>query len=749
MIPEGLPPQFLNWKIVKKYDERSETWKDTKVPVNAAGEAVDAHDPAHWMSAEQARSASDNLAFVLTEDDPWFFLDMDKCYDITQGKWSSEASAIFQSFAGAWGEVSQSGQGLHVMGHADADRLRDRKRQWAGWLEFYTEKRFIAFGHTGWSRVGGQAVDRDWTDHLLKVVPKREDLGPLPDGIDPSFTGPEDDDQLLTMARRSQNMDNKFGAGVTFDDLWTANEDTLSVRYPDASKPYDASGADQALANHLAFWTGRDMPRMDRLFRQSALMRDKWDVVHRHDGATYGRMTIENAARICKRVFDRPKPEPKRVTSTGVAARHEVFLSVDEMKEHFAGCTYVRDIHRILIPDGSLLKPDQFSATYGGHLFTMFPDGTKPSKNAFEAFTQNACHRFPMAVSTIFRPLEKFGTMVGNRVNVYLKPEVEMVAGDVTRFTEFLAKMLPDENDRSIIINYMAAVVQYPGVKFQWGPVLQGAPGNGKTLAATCLAYCVGDKYSYTPRSKQLGNQFNSWLENRLFITVEEFHMNNRRDVLDELKPLVTNLRVEAEGKGVDGAMIDNLSNWWFCTNHKDAVLKSKNDRRYAIFHTAQQTYDDIVRDGMGGQYFPRLYDWLREGGYAAVAHWLMHYPIRPELNPAGDCHRAPETTSTAAAVAISLGPIEQDITEAVESERPGFRGGWISRRELDELLRQRGSRGITKSKVDLILTDMGYSHWGRAPIPVMPHMERPALWYKGDVSTVEYEDCKKAMGWH
>jgi hypothetical protein len=34
---------------------------------------------------------------------------------------------------------------------------------------------------------------------------------------------------------------------------------------------------------------------MDRLFRQSGLMREKWDEVHFADGATYGERTIERA----------------------------------------------------------------------------------------------------------------------------------------------------------------------------------------------------------------------------------------------------------------------------------------------------------------------------------------------------------------------------------------------------------------------------------------------------------------------
>ena len=44
------------------------------------------------------------------------------------------------------------------------------------------------------------------------------------------------------------------------------------------SSGYDSpSEADLALCNHLAWWTGGDPARIDSMFRQSGLMREKWE----------------------------------------------------------------------------------------------------------------------------------------------------------------------------------------------------------------------------------------------------------------------------------------------------------------------------------------------------------------------------------------------------------------------------------------------------------------------------------------
>lgn len=69
------------------------------------------------------------------------------------------------------------------------------------------------------------------------------------------------------------------------------------------------SEADQALCNILAFWTGRDAGRIDRLFRESGLMRDKWD--RKQSGTTYGAITIAKAVRDCKTVYD-PRGDPAK-----------------------------------------------------------------------------------------------------------------------------------------------------------------------------------------------------------------------------------------------------------------------------------------------------------------------------------------------------------------------------------------------------------------------------------------------------
>src|SRR5690606_38441307 len=101
----------------------------------------------------------------------------------------------------------------------------------------------------------------------------------------------------------------------------------------------------------------------------------------------------------------------------------------------------------------------------------------------------------------------------------------------------------------------------YPGVKFQWMPLIQGVEGNGKSLLLNIVAHAVGHRYSHFPNASELGNsgqKFNAWIQNRLFIGVQEIYVSDRREVSDALKPLITDSKIEIQGKGMDQVTGDN-----------------------------------------------------------------------------------------------------------------------------------------------------------------------------------------------
>lgn len=96
-----------------------------------------------------------------------------------------------------------------------------------------------------------------------------------------------DDEELLSRARGASN-------GAKFERLWNGRIGGYESQ----------SEADMALCCLLAFWTGGDERWMDQLFRQSGLLREKWDDVHYADGSTYGEKTIERAVETTSEFYE-------------------------------------------------------------------------------------------------------------------------------------------------------------------------------------------------------------------------------------------------------------------------------------------------------------------------------------------------------------------------------------------------------------------------------------------------------------
>lgn len=325
-LPAPLAPlanirQWVTYRLMP-----NDKGKTDKLPCNwQTGEISSAHEPGNWTTYDQAMSMAmladrghgSGAGFVLSPGDNFWFVDIDNCLT-AERKWSSLALELCSRLAGAAIEVSQSGKGLHIIGTGAVPHHRCKNIPLG--LELYTERRFIAI--TGTSARGD--VSADLSGPMASVVgeyftPKADSgSGPLEDWTSEpceGWIGSVDDDALIRRARKATGKASVAAAlrpgsaeSVTFDDLWTGNVEALARQWPaDASSnnPYDASSADMSLAMRLAFWTGRDCERIERLMRMSGIMRDKYE---RRD---YIERTIMLAAGgvtdVCK---DKPRDAP-------------------------------------------------------------------------------------------------------------------------------------------------------------------------------------------------------------------------------------------------------------------------------------------------------------------------------------------------------------------------------------------------------------------------------------------------------
>lgn len=736
--------QFIVWQLVPSVP------KPDKVPLDwRTRRAANAHDPEIWLSADEAIHIAHQfgngygVGFVFTDDDPLWFLDIDNA--LHDGQWSPVAQQLVAAFPGAAIEVSTSGNGLHIFGSGPVPEHGCKNKAFG--LELYHTERFVAL--TGYHAQGDAATQHpaalQWlVDSYFRRGAPGVELDDVTDTPVPEWNGPTDDAELIRRACLSSSARSLFGATASFADLWTANVQVLGKVYPsDKGDAYNRSGAEMALMQHLAFWTGKHGTRMIGLMRQSALQREKWDK-HR----TYLKTTCLAALGRQVDVLRDKLPEPVSIPGAmpgapQQGAQREVqgstFLSPTQQIELFKGCVYVGDAHAILVPGGDLQDQGRFNVTYGGYTFAMDARNERTVRKAWEAFTESQALRPPRAETTCFKPGLAPGALVYSSgraaVNAWWPIEIERVAGNAKPFLDHVAKLLPDERDRQILMAYLAACVQHKGTKFQWAPLLQGVEGNGKSFLSFAVMHAVGIRYSHMPRPMDISNRFNPWLRNKLVIAIEDVYVQNEQtEIFEILKPMITGAWQPVEPKGVDQILAEIVCNFIFNSNHKDAIRKTPNDRRIAPLFCAQQQKVDLIRDGMTRDYFQSLHHWYNHGGRAVVNELLHTYPIPDEFNPAHG-GIAPVTSSTAEALNSSLGTIEQLILEAIQQGQIGFAGDWVSSVYLDRLLEAR-RKNIPLNKRRPMMLSLGYD-WhpalqaGRVSNAVLPDGAKPILYVR------------------
>jgi primase-polymerase (primpol)-like protein len=273
--------QWVCWRA----EERD--GKPTKIPINPhTGLYASTTDSRTWADFEHARDHAaaneDGIGFVFTRDDPLVGVDLDDCRDPASGRPDPTAKDIIRTLD-SYTEVSPSEMGYHVLIEGSLPEGRNRR----GAVEFYDRARF--FTVTGLHVEGTPATIEDQSEALAAVHRKHvaDDADEVEKSLSSGDSGALSDSKLLDHARNAKN-------GEKFNRLWQGN----TTGYASQSE------ADMALCCLLAFWTGGDTTRMDRLFRGSGLMRSKWTEQHYADGSTYGEVTIQRAVDITTEFYD-------------------------------------------------------------------------------------------------------------------------------------------------------------------------------------------------------------------------------------------------------------------------------------------------------------------------------------------------------------------------------------------------------------------------------------------------------------
>lgn len=233
--------QFVCWR----YEDKDSS-KPTKVPYCPhTGKLASVTNPETWSGFDDAKAAYEiggynGIGFVLTDDDPFTFIDLD--YTESADELSRQMN-VFEKFD-SYSERSPSGRGLHIIINGKIASGRRRSN-----IEVYSSQRYMTL--TGDIFLNKPIVDRQ---SLLSLL--WEEMGKGGKFVDVETNAEEKytDQQIIEFASNASN-------GIKFVDLYKGN---WLEYYPSQSE------ADFALVDIIAFYT-QNRKQIIRIFHSSAL----------------------------------------------------------------------------------------------------------------------------------------------------------------------------------------------------------------------------------------------------------------------------------------------------------------------------------------------------------------------------------------------------------------------------------------------------------------------------------------------
>lgn len=709
--PESIPlslksiPRWVVWRLeqsIKK--DGKEVWK--KVPHQVNGRLAQVTNPKHWSTYEEAFDAYliegyEGIGIAFDGSDGIQGIDLDDC--IVDGTVNDLAQELLDRVDG-YAETSPSGTGIKLFTKSNL-AINGKK----GDVEVYKEGRyFTVTGHqlNGHDDLPGSIQDIGWfvQQHFgsNEVLSLESYKPPLNDwGLE------RVEIELLPYVGDIDQYDLWLQLGMALHHQGRGSEEWMELW-------------DQA---------SRQTGSYDRRELES-----KWDSFNEQRDGGSGAVTL---ASIIKKVVEHKKAEQQQVFDkckaliedetdlerlrTAVVDAIKAELGLDHLSRNvLAGVlkSKFKDLgFPISIGDAKgLIKPklhegvpdwltDWVYVTHEDRFFNVTTK-RKVTQQGFGAMFNRFCgddqasvlalslFRIPTPDKIIYLPMadelfELNGIECVNEYNRNSPPDIPAVLSSadleaIEIVKVHLSLILVESNSVEIMLSWMAYCVQHPGSKIRWAPLIKGIEGDGKSVLGNLMMAVMGMVNVGIVSPSVLGTGFTSWASGRCVNVLEEIRMvgHNRHDVLNTIKPYITNDQVTIHPKGVNEYVAPNTTNYIAFTNHHDALPLEDTDRRWWVQFTPFNNQDELLKVA-DSAYFSRLFDSIKDRA-PGLRKWLLDYEISGLFNPKG---QAP--TSLAKNQMISLNTSDEfDAVKAlIEEGGHGFNHKIVSSSHLTTAL--------------------------------------------------------------
>lgn len=371
--------------------------------------------------------------------------------------------------------------------------------------------------------------------------------------------------------------------------------------------------------------------------------------------------------------FQDIEPEPEGETTEAKLEVSAKKLRDDAMKELEKRVVYVRgaekyfdlETHRIIQTESglqNLFMPMMPRAKGGGRV-----DPVKALKQS-QSKTVVSHIGFDPGAGAIFtgHKGDKYANTYRNR----LPPAIEPTAEE-REIIEWLFDRIGDPIIREYYLQFLAFVVQRPGVKIRSAPLLwSDTQGNGKsTLVQRIPALLVGPEYSTELTGTTLADSFTGYLMNYWHVTLKEFRAGTRgeRDAISKkVEAWISDDTVNVRPMHQVAFTMPNRFFVTASSNADDAASITNEDRKWAI---GEMKGAKLTAKEMAWVFSFVGKEADEEHASAALRGYFSGVNI-DNFNPNAN---APYTTAKAAMAATNVSSDVEWLTAAFEEHLPPF----------------------------------------------------------------------------
>lgn len=261
----------------------------------------------------------------------------------------------------------------------------------------------------------------------------------------------------------------------------------------------------------------------------------------------------------------------------------------------------------------------------------------------------------------------------------------------IKRVKNHVRHLLVKPEERRLLVDWLSWVVQNPGKHVNWSILLQGVEGDGKSFFAFLMRAVMGVSNVQMLNAHILESPFTDWVVGQCLTCIEEVRLikaQNKFELLNRIKPFITNKVIEVHPKGKATYDAINTTSYLLFSNYRDALPLDDDGRRYCVLFSQWQHKDklDAFKDA-NPYYYEELYATI-ETSAPALRKWLLEHEQADNFRPMGD---APSTEAKKYMIRQAQPEFVQNLNDIIsEGDEPLISNDLLDTTRLIEVLMDR-----------------------------------------------------------